>query len=322
MARKTKSPLPREVTKRRLARWQKERRRRRITIGIGALVMVAILAIIGYGVYATSIAPGRERVATVGSKTLTVADYKTTLLLLSSNQTSAEDAFTALVSYELIRQGAEKLGMNVTDDEIMQELRASFTGEGEEELTDEELQRRYNETLKYLHVSSEQFDEALATQVLAKKLEEHIKGDVPEVGELVPHVHLRAIQATTEEEAANVTERLDSGEDFASLAAEYEGGDMGWVPQGLMSLEIEKFALNPASGNVSKYFATVEGYSVIQVVETVEDRELEEGMRDQLQDGAYGYWLEEQRDAKVTWEVSQERLKEIYDEAMKDITRG
>lgn len=124
---------------------------------------------------------------------------------------------------------------------------------------------------------------------------------------------------TTEEEAGNVTERLDSGEDFASIAAEYEGGDMGWVPQGMMSLEIEQFAFSPESGNVTKYFATAEGYSVVQVAETEEDRALEEVIREQLETSAYGYWLEVQRDKKVTWEISQERLEQIHEEAMKRI---
>ena len=319
MARKTKSPLPREVTKRRLARWQQERRRRRITIGIGALVIVATLAVIIWGVYATIIAPGKERVATVGDKHLTVVQYETTLRLSPNLQNSAEDALMALVNFELIRQGAEELVLEVTDDEIVQEMRESFTGEDEEELTDEELQRRYNETLNYLKVSSEQFKEALTTQVLAQKIEEHVKGKVPDVGEIIPHVHLQAIVVTTEEEAGNVTERLEGGENFASLAAEYQGGDMGWVPQGIMSLEIEKFAFSPESGNVTKSFTTVEGYSIIQVLETEEVRELEEEVREQLETSAYGYWLEVQLEEKLKWRADEERLEQIHIEAMNRI---
>ena len=316
MARKTKTPLPREVTKRRLARWQQERRRRRITIGIGTLVIVATLAIIIWGVYATIIAPGKERVATVGDRHLTVANYETTLRLSPTLQTSAEDTLMALVNFELIRQGAEELGIEVTDDEIVQEMRESFTGEDEEELTEEEFQRRYKETLKYLQVSPEQFEEAIATQVLAQKIEEHVKGEVPEAGEPIPHVHLQAIAVTTEEDAGNVTDRLDSGEDFASFAAEYEGSDMGWVPQGMMSLEIEKFAFSAESGNVTTYFPTVAGYSVIQVLETVEERELDEGIMGQLEANAYGYWLEVQLEEKLKWRVDEEKLEQIHMEAM------
>ncbi len=319
MARKAKSSLHREVTRRRLARWQQERRRRRITIGVGALVIVATIAIIGYGVYATTIAPERVLVATVGDKHLTAADYVTMLRLSPNLQDSAENALMALVIYEIVKQEAEELGIEATDDEIIQELRVSFTGEDEEELTDEELWRRYNETLKYLKVSSEQFDEAIATQVLAKKIEEHVKGEVPEVGELIPHVHMRAIVVTTEGEAINIIGRLENGEDFASLAVEYGGGDMGWVPQGIMSLEIEKFAFSLESGNVTKYFATTEGYSVIQVVDTVEERELEEVARQQLETSAYGYWLEVQLEEKLVWRVDENKLKEIHERAMEQI---
>ena len=311
--------MPRDVTRRRLARWQQERRRRRITIGVGALVIVATMAIIGYGVYATIIAPGSELVATVGDKHLTVANYETMLRLSPNLKDHPEDALMALVNYEIVRQEAEERGIVATDDEIIQELRVSFTGEGEEELTDEELQLRYNETLKYLKVSSEQFKEALAIQVMAKKIEEQVKGEVPEVGELIPYVHMRAIVVTTEEEAKNVTERLEGGEDFNSLAMEYEGGDMGWVPQGMMSLEIEKYAFSPESGNVTKYFATTEGYSIIQVLDTVEERELEEAAREQLLDSAYGYWLQVQVEEKLVWRVTEEKLEQIHVDAMNRI---
>ncbi|MFW6125995.1 MAG: peptidylprolyl isomerase [Chloroflexota bacterium] len=312
MAKKSKAPLPYQPTRRRLARWQEERRRRRITLIVGAAVIVTILAIIGYGVYDTVIAPGRERVATVGQQHLTVGDYETALRLLSAQQPSAKDVLEGLVNFELIRQGADELGIEATQDEIMEELRNALTGEGEE-LTDEELLQRYSQTLDYLGVSDEEFREGLATQVLGKKIEEYLRGEVPEVGEVIPHVHLKVIPLTTAEQAQNVTARLEEGEDFASLAAQFGGGDTGWVPEGAMSLEIEEFAFNAQSGNVTQYFASSEGYSVVRVVEPAQDRPLaDEDTREQLQDAAYGHWLEVQRDQKVTWQIDEQRLQAIY----------
>ena len=91
---------------------------------------------------------------------------------------------------------------------------------------------------------------------------------------------------------------------------------MCWVPQGMLSLEI---AFSPESGNVTKSFATVEGYSIIQVLETEEVRELEEGMREQLETSAYGYWLEVQLDEKLIWRVLEARLEQIHMEALNRI---
>ena len=109
MAKKDKIPLRREVTKRRLARWQKERRRRRIIVAAGMLVVIVILAIVGYGFYATSFAPGGEWVTTVGGRVFNADDYVRTLRLFPPSQGSADAAQLTLENMEtieLIWQGA------------------------------------------------------------------------------------------------------------------------------------------------------------------------------------------------------------------------
>ncbi len=323
MARKPKAPLPREVTKRRLARWQQERRRRRITLTVGVTVILAIVVVIIYGYYATSIAPGRVRLATVGGTHLTSSDYLTTLRLSPTTQTSPRDAITAMVNYELIRQGAAELGLQVSHSEIMQEMRESFTNEEEEELSDAEFQRRYAETLNYLKVTAEQFEGAIGTQLLALKIEEHLNGTVPEVGTPLPHVHLRSVDVHTEPQAQQVMQRLEDGEDFASVTEEFDGGDLGWLAEGMMSLEVEQWTFAQATANATEYFPRDEGYTVVQVVEPAEERPLaDEAMRQGLQDNALAHWFEVQWDEKVTWQADDARLETIYMWAMDQIGTG
>ena len=320
MARKPKAPLPREVTKRRLARWQQERRRRRITLSIGVVVILAIIVVIVYGYYASSIAPGRVRLATVGGTHLTSSDYLTTLRLSPTTQTSPQDAFTAMVNYELIRQGADEFGLEVSHNEIMEEMRESFTNEEEEELSDAEFQRRYAETLKYLKVTAEQFEGAIRTQLLAQKIDEHLNTTVPEVGTPLSHVYLRNVDVHTEPQAEQVMQRLQDGEDFASVTADFDGNDLGWLPQGTMSLEIEQWAFSQATGNATKYFQRDEGYTVVQVMQPAEQRPLaDEATRQGLQDNALAHWFEVQWDEKVTWEADDARLESIYIWAMEQI---
>jgi len=313
MARKPNAPLPREVSKRRLARWQQERRRRRITLTVGALVIVAIIIVIAYGYYATSIAPRNVRLATVGGTHLTSSDYLTSLRLFTSTEPSATDAFTAMVHFELIRQGAAELGLQVSHNEILQEMYESFTEEDEEALTDAEFQRRYAETVTYLKVTKEQFESAVATQLLVEKIEEHLKAMVPEVGSLVSHVHLRLIDVPTEPQAEQVMQRLQDGEDFASVAEGYDGADLGWLPQGVMSMQVEQWAFAQANGNVTQYFSGDEGYAVVQVVEPAEERPLaDEATREELQATALSRWLAVQWDEKVTWQADDARLASTY----------
>jgi parvulin-like peptidyl-prolyl isomerase len=320
MARKPKAPLPREVTKRRLARWQQERRRRRITVTIGAVVILAIVAVIVYGYYATSIAPGSVRLATVSGTHLTSGDYLTTLRLSPTTQTSPRDAFTAMVNYELIRQGAAEFGLQVSHNEVMQEMRESFTNEDEEELTDAEFQRRYAETLDYLKVTAEQFEGAIGTQLLAHKIDEHLNATVPEVGTLLTHVHLRNVDVHTEPQAEQVMQRLEDGEAFASITEEFDGGDLGWLPRGMMSLEVEQWAFSQATGNATRYFQRDEGYTVVQVMEPAEQRPLaDEPTRQGLRDNALAHWFEVQWDETVTWQADDARLEAIYIWAMDQI---
>ena len=317
MAKKAKTPLPREVSKRRLARWEQERRRRRITLAIGAAVIAVIVVVIVYGIYATMVAPGRERVATVGGTHLTFSDFVTTLRLSPLTQSSARDALTATINYEIVRQGAAQLSLAVTQAEIDAELRQTFLGEGEEEISEEEFQNRYAYVLEQLGVTKGQYEDAVTTQLLAVKIEELQKNQVPEVGALIPHVHVGVVEVYTEPQAQQVIVRLEDGEDLAAVAAEYNGGDMGWVPQGMMSLEIEQFAFAQQSGNATDYFLRTEGYTVVQVLEPAQDMPLaDEDTRQLLQDNALAYWFEVKWEELVTWEVDDERLADIFLRAM------
>lgn len=312
--------MPREVSKRRLARWQQEQRRRRITLAVGGAVIAVIVAVIVYGIYATMVAPGRERVATVGGTHLTYSDYAMTLRLSPLTQDSARDALSATINYEIVRQGAAELDLEVTQAEIDAELRQTFLGEGEEEISEQEFQERYAYVLQELGVTKAQYEDTVATQLLANKIGELERSEVPEVGAPMSHVHLGVVEVYTESQAEQVMERLEDGEDLATVAADFNGGDLGWVPKGMMSLEIEQFAFAQQSGNATDRFQRTEGYTVVEVLEPVQDMPLaDEETRQELQDNALSYWFEVQWDEKVTWEVDDERLADIYSRAMEEL---
>ncbi len=296
MARKNKATPSGHVTKRRLARWQQERRRRRFTIALGSLVIVIILSIIGYGYYATSYAPPREWVTTVGDRVFTGADYVRVLRLLPSYQTSPEASLLVLENNELVTQGAQAFGIVVSPEEITQEIRNLFDT-GDEPLTDEELQELYLQFLSYYGFSDEEFRELVATDLLQAKLNDYLKELVPAVGEKVPQVNVQAIVVDSEEDAAEVVQRLDE-EDFSSLAGEYGGGDPDWLPRGIMGLEFDKNAFSLETGEVSDPFSIDGDYYIIMVLEK-DEKALDEATRVQLEANALYYWLEQQREDKV-----------------------
>jgi len=290
MAKKDKVQPRREVTKRRLARWQRERRRRRIIVAAGLLVVAVILAIIGYGFYATSFAPVREWVTTVGGKVFNADDYVKTLRLYSSSEGSTEAPLLTLEDNELVRQGAITYNIIATDDEVTQRIKDILFPE--EEKIDYEL---YNEMLRSMGISNEEFREAVKTDIFRERLNQYFLVQVPQSAE---QVHVEAIMVATEEEAAEVMGNLSQGEDFSSLAAKLGGGDLGWLPRGIMSQEFDEVAFSIEIGEVSDPFLSGEVYYIIKVLER-EEREIEEEIREQLAYIVFSSWLEEERDSKV-----------------------
>lgn len=332
MAKKVKAPSKREITKRRLARWQWERRRRRIIIAAGTLVITVVLAIIGYGVYATIIAPAGEQVTTVGDRVFNRADYADALRLCQlgfypSSGNEREDPILFLEMNDLVKQGAEAFIMegapadelSVTDDEVTQGIKDMLFPE-EEEIDDE----RYNQMLSNMGLSSQEFREVVKADLLRDKLGKYFVAQIPQSAE---QVHVQAITVATEEEAQVVMGNLSEGEDFASLAEQHGDGDLGWLPRGIMSQEFDEVAFSSNIGNVSEPFFTNDGYYIIKVLDK-EERELDEAVRRQLAASELSSWLTQERENKVerNWKYNQENpeymknLEDLYEWALDRIS--
>jgi len=307
MARKGKAPPRREVTRRRLARWQRERRRRRVTTAIGVLVIAVVIGIIIYGVYVTVIAPPRQLLSTVNGTSITAADYREALRLYPYLG-SPEAPLLILEENELVRQGAGAYHISVTDDEIDQRIRETLEAM-DAPLSEEEFEELYQEL-----VADSAFRESVEVELLRGKLEDYLKEQVLDPAE---QVNVQAIVVANETAAQVVVDRLD-GEDFASVAEEYGDGDLGWLPRGIMSLDFDEVAFSIEIGNVSQPFSTAEGYYIIKVLEK-EDRALDEDVKGLLETIAFSRWLEEQREEKVNRKVDEEDLERIYMWALEQI---
>ncbi|MDY6917997.1 MAG: peptidylprolyl isomerase [Chloroflexota bacterium] len=318
MARKAKTPVSGPVTRRRLARWQRERRRRRITLLIGSIVIVVTALIIAYGFYSSSCAPQRQWITRVGTnETYTVfrsSDYVHALRLIELGFYSPETTYAAegplvvLESNELVRQGADEAGVGApTDAEIKERVKEMMSSEGEE-LTDEEYRQALQNVVANTGLSESEFLKIVEQDLLGDKLDQYLRDSVPEVGEILPHVHLEAIVAESEELAGEAMDRLNAGEDFTDLTLEYGGGDLGWMPEGLMSADIQALVYSLEIGNVTEPIQTELGFTIIQLLGK-EDRALEEGARATLQENAFSLWLEEmaeervQRNPGVDWDA-------------------
>ncbi len=103
----------------------------------------------------------------------------------------------------------------------------------------------------------------------AKKLYEEKIGSVkPE-----PEIHARHILVDSEDEAKDIKQRLEKGEDFATLAKEKskdknaDGGDLGFFGKGQMLKPFEDAAFALEVGKISDPFRTPFGWRIIKVEE-------------------------------------------------------
>ena len=175
-------------------------------------------------------------------------------------------------------------------------------------MTEGEFLERYKAMLdtlrKEVGLSEADYRRTIEADLLYSKLQDLFASRVPTTEE---QVHARHILVETEEEAQTVLARLEAGEDFVSLAKELstdestreDGGDLGWLPRGVMVPEFEEaaFALQP--GETGDIVQTSFGYHIILVEERDPDRELGPSFLEQRRALALSEWLEEQRQSEA-----------------------
>ena len=135
----------------------------------------------------------------------------------------------------------------------------------------------------------------MKNQLLGTKVYETITKDVLTEEE---QVWARHILVATIEEALAVKQRLDNGEDFATIAAELSidtsnnltGGDLGWFGRGKMVTEFEDAAFAMTIGEISSPVQTTSGFHIIQLIGK-EVRPLSSTDLDSKKAAAFSEWL-------------------------------
>jgi parvulin-like peptidyl-prolyl isomerase len=258
-------------------------------------------------------------------------------LAQQGNISSASYPYQVLQQIEgnvLVRQAAPGLGIRVTPDEVTQKITDTMislaggggntTGNTTGNVTGDiaqpqtELGKIYQQWLNYIRLSDNEYRQVVEAMLLAQKLSDQITQSVPTEAK---QVHLYAIQVSTEGNATEVEQLLQNGGNFTAIAAEFStdetskqyGGDLGWLPQGILLPELDKVAFSLPAGNISQPIQTSNAYYVIKVA-AIEDRPIDEQYRQILASNAFTNWFNEQRDAteireyldqtKITWALN------------------
>lgn len=223
MAKKKIEKPKREVTKRQLSHWQQQKKRQRIIRGLGIFIVATVLVIMGAGWYFGYYQPLHQTVISVNNTEFNMDYYIKMLKLYGEGQpiqymdALADEVAVVIGRNELVRKGALKLGISVSDKEAKEELKSHDPP--------------FNDAHR---------DIARTELLINKLLDKHFEQTVPVFAE---QGHIMAMFLESESQATEVRARVEAGEDFAELAGELslesfskdEKGDLGWHPEDVLA---------------------------------------------------------------------------------------
>ncbi len=217
-------------------------------------------------------AEGIPIVARVNDAEITLPELERAALRYELQQAQLADptllqsiVLNTLIEQELIVQAAAEQGITVSEDELNSEL-----------LMNEQLAGGREGWLAWLATNGyteEEFRETLRQTLVTARMRDLVTAEL--LGQ-VPHVRSRHILVLSQAQAESLLARLNNGEDFAALAAQYsidettsrQGGDLGWFTQDELiepTLARVAFALEP--NMIAGPIETMLGYHIIQTLE-------------------------------------------------------
>lgn len=296
-------------------------------------VALAVLSALLLGACASEGTGSAQAAATVNGDEITIDEVRARVDAVRANPQFAEqmddeeeggdfteqvqaEVLTGLVLSRLLAQGADDLGVEITDEDLEQQRERVVEQVGGEEAF-EDLVEESNLTEDDVEAQLRDFalQEAVTDELVAE-----VDVDEDELREAYEQnygtAQARHILVETEEAAQQVLGRLEAGEDFGELArevstdpsAEQNAGDLGEFRRGQMDADFSAAVFAADEGEIVGPVQTQFGFHVIEVVEVDEGpplEEVEDEIRDQLLSGdreqQFDEWLSEQAaEAEIT----------------------
>jgi len=226
-------------TKRQEAKWQRQKRIRRIIIAAAAIFLVSIVSYVSYGLYVNEIKGLNEKVITVNDVSFNMKYYVNMLDaqtkgLAPANITYGSAQYIAryIEDAEVIRQGAKDLNITISEEEIQEVVAEQNFPKG-----------------KVYH-------DIVETAILTERLVEYFDSQLPD--EML-QANTQVIFAESEQVANKVIDQAEKGENFTKLVREFSydnrtkeyDGNLGWLPRELMSPTMAE-TFNLTTGGISQ----------------------------------------------------------------------
>ncbi|MDO8612011.1 MAG: peptidylprolyl isomerase [Dehalococcoidia bacterium] len=277
-------------------------------VAVGVLIAVA-LGVIGYAFLSDYVDKQRRP----GSTAIQVEDthfrldYFSSRLKMYVGQFGGQGADAAqpasalpavadtLIQEEIVLRFAGELKVTANEQEVTEGI-ASRIGV---KTDDPNFTLSFQQEVVRSQLSEDEYRRMVEASVLADKLRTEFEKQVPTTAD---SAHFRQILVGSDAKAQETRDKLEAGEDFAAVAAENSldtatkdtGGDVGWVPKGVLDASLEEliFALNP------KELTTIpiaQGVFVVEMLEKDAAHAVEDAQKSSLAIRALQDWVEEKK---------------------------
>jgi hypothetical protein len=285
----------------------KERKNTRTAYLITSIVIIVVLVIVGVAYYMQQVVPFQRTVITFDD---TVVKMRYFLERAKSSGSSGMGTLQSLTNEMCIREGAARIGIAVTPQDIDNALREQAAGSDNITVSDEEFKEWYRQLLNDNGISDERYREIKGYSLLATRLQENINNGIPSS---LDHAHVYIIYGNTYDELAAVKERVDAGENFSKVAREISlkvlgeenDGEYGWIPKGGHVYNQDPFlwetgktstvlAYVDESSSTSSSSSTTPSFYYVLHTSEVESRAIDPSFLSDVRNTAFQQWLTEE----------------------------
>ena len=234
---------------------ERDKRRQRVALAIAVVVVLMVIAIPIYGWVTTFVLPPREVIVRVNDVEYDMG-YLVKLMRMVQRQTEAGgqtvnlgtvpfQLVQDLATNELVVQGAQSQGLQVTPEELDAELRLRTLGPVDPASTstpaelESEFQEIYRQFLNQVQLTDDEYREIVKRDMYRLRLEEHVGSTIPREQ---PHIHLYGLALQSLEDVEEARTKFERGATFTELVEEYwldpetlrREGEIDWVPRGVL----------------------------------------------------------------------------------------
>ena len=278
--------------------------------------LLSVASLLALLVGATACSSGPTVAASVGDTEISAADVEQAYTRRADSPAMASElatesapnpelqaaVLTTLIRTEILRQAAENRDVEVSDEEISEQRSALVESAGGQEALDQAMADN--------NVSDEELESNLIDQAIKAEISSDLASEVSDEqvraafsedpqGQYGEKVEVRHILTETEEQAQEAIDRIESGEEFAAVAADMSqdsgsaqnGGELGPVTRGSTVEEFDEAAFGAEEGELVGPVQTEFGFHVLEVTGRIEASEfpaVEEEIRSQLESTAQG----------------------------------